>query len=147
VPITYSDSAPPSPRIAIVSARTHDYYVYIMTNRSYTSLYTGVTSDLARRAWQHRNEPTGFAKRYRTSILVYFEHTSDVWAALAREKQIKNLGRAEKIELIEAMNPCWHDLYETRVAPSPPPDPVADRMTIFWQPSPARQSCGRMAPH
>jgi len=111
-----------------MAARSNDYFVYIMTNRSYTSLYTGVTSDLAGRVWQHRNEPTGFARRYRTSILVYFEQTSDVWSALAREKQIKDLHRSDKIKLIESMNPEWHDLYETRVA-LPPPDPVADRMT------------------
>jgi putative endonuclease len=102
-----------------MSARTHDYYVYIMTNRSYTSLYTGVTSDLPGRVWQHRNEPTGFAKRYRTNILVYFQPTSDVWAALAREEQVKNMHRADKIKLIETLNPEWHDLYETRVAPTP----------------------------
>ena len=98
---------------------SRDYFVYIMTNRSYTVLYTGMTGDLARRVWQHRYEPRGFVKRYRTTVLVYFEHTTDVWAALTREKQIKNLHRADKIRLIDSMNPEWHDLYETLVAPSP----------------------------
>jgi len=102
-----------------VSAPSRDYYVYIMTNRSYTALYTGVTNDLARRAWQHRHEPAGFVKRYRTNILVYFEHTTDVWSALSREKQIKNRHRADKIELIGSFNSEWHDLYETLIAPSP----------------------------
>jgi len=92
-----------------------------MTNRSYTSLYTGVTSDLERRIWQL--EATGFARRYRTSLLVYFEAGTDVWGAIAREKQIKNLHRADKVRLIESMNPSWVDLSEAFV-PLAPPDPV-----------------------
>ncbi|MEO7666207.1 MAG: GIY-YIG nuclease family protein [Dehalococcoidia bacterium] len=100
-----------------MSTQTRDYYIYIMTNRSYTTLYTGFTNDLHKRAWQHRHEPTGFAKQYRTSMLIYYETTSDVWAAIQREKQIKNLHRAQKIALIESLNPEWHDLYETLIAP------------------------------
>jgi len=65
------------------------YHVYIMTNGNYTSLYTGVTNELSRRVWQHKHQPSGFAKRYRTSILVYCEETSDIREAITREKQIK----------------------------------------------------------
>jgi len=89
------------------------YWVYIMTNRSYTSLYTGVTGDLARHVWQHKNAPSGFAKRYRTSILVYCEETSDIYEAMAWEKRIKNMRRAEKIALLESQNPSWFDLADS----------------------------------
>ncbi|HEU4759916.1 MAG TPA: GIY-YIG nuclease family protein [Dehalococcoidia bacterium] len=100
------------------------YYVYIMTSRSYTSLYTGVTNEPSRRVWQHKHQPSGFAKRYRTSILVYCEETSDIREAIAREKQIKHLHRAQKTALIESQNPGWRDLSEAPGAPLSPPDPV-----------------------
>ena len=95
-----------------------------MTNRSYTSLYTGVTNELSRRVWQHKHQPSGFAKRYHTSILVYCEETSDIHEAIAREKQIKNMHREQKITLIESQNPGWCDLSEAPGAPLSPPDPV-----------------------
>ncbi|MDO8617099.1 MAG: GIY-YIG nuclease family protein [Dehalococcoidia bacterium] len=86
------------------------YHVYIMSNRSYTSLYAGVTNDLNRRVWEHKHQPSGFAKRYRTSILVYCEATPDIREAIAWEKRIKNMHRAQKIALIELQNPSWYDL-------------------------------------
>ena len=86
------------------------YYVYIMTNRSRT-LYTGVTSDLARRAYEHKQKLVpGFTAKYRIAQLVYFEVTQDIHAAIAREKQIKGWLRAKKVALIESANPEWKDL-------------------------------------
>jgi putative endonuclease len=88
------------------------YYVYIMTNRSQT-LYTGVTNNLRRRMFEHKlHLVTGFTSKYHITRLVYFEETSDVHAAIAREKQIKGWLRAKKIILIESMNPDWRDLSE-----------------------------------
>lgn len=97
------------------------YYVYILTNRSYVSLYTGVTSDLESRVWQHKSGfVDGFSKRYRTDLLVYYEETDRVWAALEREKQIKGWSRSKKVELIESVNPSWYDLSEALFPPTPP---------------------------
>ena len=88
------------------------YYVYIMTNRSGT-LYTGVTNDLRRRVWQHKQKLVeGFTKRYNIMRLVYFEETPDVNAAIAREKQIKSWRREKKVALIQSGNPGWKDLSE-----------------------------------
>ena len=88
------------------------YYVYIMTNRSGT-LYTGVTNNLHRRVWEHREHVVqGFTDAYNVTRLVYHEATTDVKAALAREKQIKGWRRAKKVALIEAANPEWRDLSE-----------------------------------
>jgi len=88
-----------------------DYYVYIMTNRS-GSLYTGVTNDLERRVFEHKQGKQGFTARYRLSRLVYFETTTDVRSAIEREKEIKGWIRRKKIALIAAANPKWHDLSE-----------------------------------
>ncbi len=86
------------------------YYVYIMTNRSGT-LYVGVTQDLRRRVYQHKEGLLeGFAKRYRISRLVYYESSPDVRTAIEREKQIKGWLRPKKVVLIEAQNPGWKDL-------------------------------------
>ena len=86
------------------------YYVYIMSNRSRT-LYIGVTNDLVRRVYQHRQRLIpGFTSRYNIDQLVYYEVTDDIRAAIAREKQLKGWLRAKKIALIEAMNPEWDDL-------------------------------------
>ena len=88
------------------------YYVYIMTNSSRT-LYTGVTDDLVRRAYEHRNKLIeGFTQKYNITRLVYYEITGDVRAAIQREKQIKGWLRKKKIALIEAANPEWKDLSE-----------------------------------
>ncbi len=88
------------------------YYVYIMTNHSKT-LYTGVTNTLQRRMYEHQHHlVAGFTSRYHMTRLVYFEETSDVDAALAREKQIKGWVRAKKMALIESINPEWRDVSE-----------------------------------
>ena len=88
------------------------YYVYIMTNRSKT-LYTGVTSNLEQRVFEHQQGIKGeFAAKYKIDRLVYFGRLGDIHAAIAREKQIKGLLRAKKIALIVSVNPEWKDLSE-----------------------------------
>jgi len=94
----------------------HDYFVYILTNRRNTVLYTGVTNDLVRRVSEHRAKLTGgFTARYNVDKLVFYERTTDVNAAIAREKQIKGGSRHRKIALINDMNPDWRDLFEDLV--------------------------------
>ena len=89
---------------------SRSYYVYIMSNR-YKTLYVGVTNDLERRVYEHKNGLTpGFTKRYNINQLVLVEETSDVNEAITREKQLKGWVRRRKIELIEAANPRWDDL-------------------------------------
>ena len=89
------------------------YCVYIMTNAHNTVLYTGVSNDLARRVYEHRNGLGGiFTKKYNVVKLIYYEITDNVYAAIAREKQIKGGSRKKKEELINSMNPEWKDLYE-----------------------------------
>jgi putative endonuclease len=86
------------------------YYVYIMTNASRT-LYAGVTNDLVPRVYEHKQKIVpGFTSRYNITKLVYFEETTDIRAAIAREKQIKGWLRSKKIALIESFNPAWQDL-------------------------------------
>jgi putative endonuclease len=88
------------------------YYVYLMASRSRT-LYVGVTNDLQRRVFEHKTKRVpGFTSKYNITRLVHFEMTSDVRAALAREKQIKAWRREKKVTLIEAENPGWRDLSE-----------------------------------
>ena len=88
-------------------------YVYILTNKPRSVLYTGVTSDLPSRMQQHREEINkGFTARYHIHRLVYHEQSEDVYAAIQREKQIKKWNRAWKIRLIEAHNPEWIDLFD-----------------------------------
>ena len=89
-------------------------YVYILASRRYGTLYTGVTSDLVRRVWEHKNgvEKKAFTFRYNVNKLIYYEEYGDIQDAIAREKQIKNWRRAWKIQLIEEVNPDWKDLYE-----------------------------------
>ena len=93
-------------------AATQDpqYYVYILTNRTRT-LYVGVTNDLERRVYQHRNKLVpGFTSKYNVARLSYYEQTSDVESAIVREKQIKSWRRSKKVELIESLNPRWKGL-------------------------------------
>ena len=86
------------------------YYVYIMTNRTGT-LYTGMTNDLRRRVWEHKfAHVPGFTDTYNIGRLLYYEVTTDVLSAIAREKQIKRWRREKKVALIESMNRDWHDL-------------------------------------
>ena len=88
------------------------YYVYIMTNQSKT-LYTGVTNDLMRRVYEHKNKMIeGFTKKYNITKLVYYKETNDIQVAISREKQIKGWLRGKKIALIESVNPKWNDLSE-----------------------------------
>lgn len=87
------------------------YYVYIVTNKRNGTLYTGVTNDLKRRAWQHKNKALpGFTSQYGLGSLVWFETYRDISAAIDREKQIKAGSRAKKILLIETNNASWADL-------------------------------------
>ncbi len=87
--------------------------IYIMTNKPNGTLYTGVTSDLPQRAWQHREGVVdGFSKRYGCKSLLWFEAADTMEAAIMREKQLKGGSRVRKLALIEAINPGWHDLYE-----------------------------------
>ena len=89
------------------------YYVYILTNYSNKVLYTGVTNNLERRVYEHKNKLVkGFTEKYNVHKLVYFDSTTDVKVAIEREKQIKGCTRLKKIELIESMNPEWKDLSE-----------------------------------
>ena len=90
-----------------------NYYVYIMTNKNNTVLYTGVTSNLKVRVYQHKHKLIkGFTKRYNVSKLVYAEVYDYVWDALNREKQIKAGSRQKKIDLINKLNSGWKDLYD-----------------------------------
>ena len=89
------------------------FFVYIITNKNHTVLYTGVTNDLQRRMYEHQNGLTpGFASKYRCKKLVFWEATLSVDSAIAREKQIKSGSRRKKLDLIKAMNPQWLDLSE-----------------------------------
>jgi len=89
------------------------YYVYLLTNKRNTVLYTGVTNDLQRRVYEHREKlVSGFTKKYNIYKLVYYEETKSIEAAILREKQIKGGSRHKKLDLIVAMNPQWRDLYE-----------------------------------
>ena len=88
-------------------------YVYILFNKRNGTLYTGVTSNLIKRIWEHKNKViAGFTKTYNISKLGYYEIHGDIVEAIKREKQIKAGSRKNKIELIEKMNPNWIDLYE-----------------------------------
>ena len=91
-----------------------NYYVYILTNAHKTVLYTGVTNDLIRRVYEHKNhlDKGSFTARYNVDYLVYYESTSDVNAAIEREKQIKGWNRKKKNKLVESKNPEWKDLYK-----------------------------------
>ena len=87
--------------------------VYIMASKRNGTLYTGVTSDLVQRAWQHREGVSpGFTRRYGCKLLVWYELHGTMEFAILREKQIKAGSRRRKLELIEAMNPGWEDLFE-----------------------------------
>ena len=89
-------------------------WVYLMTNRRNGTLYLGVTSDLARRAWEHREGIVpGFTKQYGLTRLVWYEWHDDIRLAIQRETSMKRWPRAWKVRLIHGLNPLWDDLYET----------------------------------
>lgn len=88
-------------------------WFYITTNRPNGTLYVGVTSDAARRAWEHREGVAeGFTKRYGLKLMVYLERHDDIRTAIQREKNLKHWPRAWKVRLIQAENPAWDDLYD-----------------------------------
>lgn len=87
-------------------------YIYILTNKSNNVLYIGVTSDLKKRIWEHKNKVVdGFTKKYNIDKLVYFEAGENIESAIEREKQLKNWHREWKFNLIKAQNPEFKDLY------------------------------------
>ena len=90
------------------------YYVYIMTNKMNTVLYTGVTNDLMRRVYEHKNklDIKSFTARYNVNKFVYYETTNSIQSAIEREKQIKAGSRKKKEDLINEFNPDWKDLYQ-----------------------------------
>ncbi len=88
-------------------------YIYIMSNKLNGTLYVGVTSDIIRRVYEHKNSLVdGFTKKYNLKTLVYYEIYDDITEAITREKQLKAGSRKKKIELIDSMNQNWNDLYE-----------------------------------
>ena len=87
--------------------------VYILASKQNGTLYIGVTNDLQRRVWEHKNDLVeGFTKRYGVHRLIYYELYEDMVSAITREKQMKKWNRAWKLELIEKHNPAWNDLWE-----------------------------------
>ncbi len=94
----------------MATMKDRQYFVYILTNATRT-LYVGVTNDLERRMYEHKNKLVpSFTSKYNVSWLAYYEQTSDVESAIAREKEIKGWRRSKKVSLIESLNPRWKDL-------------------------------------
>ena len=90
-----------------------NYFIYILASKRNGTLYIGVTNDLIRRIYEHKNDfIEGFTKKYQVHRLVYYEQTESIETAINREKQLKKWRREWKINLIENMNPTWEDLYE-----------------------------------
>jgi putative endonuclease len=88
--------------------------IYILANKRNGILYVGVTSDLIKRVWEHKQDfASGFTRQYSVHLLVYYQQTEDMLTAITREKQIKKWNREWKIRLIEDMNPYWNDLYQS----------------------------------
>ena len=89
------------------------YYVYLLSSKKNGIIYTGVTNNLKKRVYQHKNEEVkGFTKKYKVKKLVYFEMTENIESAIKREKVLKKWNRQWKIRLIEKNNPEWEDLYD-----------------------------------
>ncbi|MDO8768102.1 MAG: GIY-YIG nuclease family protein [Burkholderiaceae bacterium] len=89
------------------------YFVYLMASQKNGTLYVGVTNDLVRRVFEHKNDSApGFTRQYGVHTLVWFDSTSSIEAAIQREKQLKNWKRTWKVALIEKINPDWNDLYD-----------------------------------
>ena len=90
-----------------------EYYIYLLANKRATVLYTGVTNDLIRRVYEHKNKlQKGFTLKYNVDQLVYYEVYADINDAISREKQIKGWARQKKNDLINGFNPSWKDLYD-----------------------------------
>ena len=99
-------------------SRERSYWVYILASKIGGTLYIGVTNDLVRRVYEHREKlAEGFTKKYDVARLVYFEQHSDIESAIRREKRLKKWNRAWKIRLIEENNPNWDDLYPSIASP------------------------------
>jgi putative endonuclease len=91
---------------------SRQYYVYILTNHTRSVLYVGVTNDLKRRVYEHKNKIAGgFSRTYNLNQLVYYEVYDDIYEAIKREKAIKGGSRVRKMKLVDGMNPDWGDLY------------------------------------
>jgi len=89
------------------------YYVYILASHAYGTLYVGVTNDLVRRAWEHRNNAAeGFTREHGVHRLVWYEVHEDIYEAITREKRIKKWNRDWKVNLIQSKNPAWDDLFD-----------------------------------
>lgn len=87
-------------------------YIYILTNFNKTTFYTGVTSDLIKRVYEHKHKITGgYSAKYHVDRLVYYEQFQDIETAIAREKQLKGGSRQKKLDLVSSFNPEWRDLY------------------------------------
>ena len=121
--------------------RTDVFWVYILSNRSRTVIYVGVTNDLVQRLLQHRRKenPESFAARYRLNRLVFFQRFRDIRDAIAYEKKLKGWSRAKKNALIEKENADWNDLAVTRLKLNPPCDTDFDHCP---RPRPALSSRG-----
>jgi putative endonuclease len=88
------------------------FYVYILASKKNGTIYIGITSDLIKRVYEHKNNLVeGFTEKYNVHTLVYYEECSDIYEAIKREKQLKKWNRKWKIDLIEKLNPEWEDLY------------------------------------
>jgi putative endonuclease len=108
------------------------YFVYIVTNYTRTTLYIGVTNDLERRIWEHKNkECEGFTEKYNCDCLVYFEETNDITTAIQREKNIKKWKREWKENIIKEMNPKWVDLANDWFDAQDPRDKPEDDKTCM----------------
>lgn len=100
--------------------KEHHYYVYMLTTANHKMFYTGVTNNIIRRAFEHKNKLVeGFTKQYNLTKLVYVEHHTDVEQAIKREKLIKKWKQSYKRDAIDRVNPDWNDLYETEFAADP----------------------------
>jgi len=98
--------------VTIMTVENH-YYVYLMTNWNHRVIYLGVTNDLTRRVYEHKNKLVkGFTEKYNINKLVYFEESGDVRSAIEREKEIKKWRRQKKDALVQSANPKWQDLSE-----------------------------------
>ena len=98
----------------VFNAMDRQYFVYMLASDMYGTLYVGMTNDLIRRIWEHRNDCVdGFTREYRVHRLVWYEVHGSAYEAITREKQIKKWNRDWKVNLIQGMNPGWNDLYQT----------------------------------
>ena len=112
--------------------RDHLYYVYILASRRNGTLYVGVTNDVVRRSWEHKNDlVAGFTKKYGVHILVYYELYDDINIAIAREKRLKKWNRAWKLKLIEKNNSGWNDLYDRLLGEIALPDIPGSPCNLF----------------